>query len=201
MPTYDYQCQTCELIDEHICRIAERLGRSVETIRYTVKRFDHEHPDDAVFPASDGRLRPELEELASRLGCRERVLFLGRVGEADLASVYANAKILSEALPFMQRYDNATVVVKYGGHAMGEEALADQFGRDIALLVGGPEGLAECALAARCPHFGLLVGSEEGVSALGVVGHLVQHSRDVRAALLDLDASEMATVAQEMQPA
>ncbi len=47
---------------------------------------------------------------------------------------------------------------------------------------------AECALAARCPHFGLLVGSEEGVSALGVVGHLVQHSRDVRAALLDLTA-------------
>ena len=41
-------------------------------------------------------------------------------GEADLASIYANAKILSEALPFMQRYDNATVVVKYGGHAMGD---------------------------------------------------------------------------------
>ena len=51
-------------------------------------------------------------------------------GEADLASVYANAKILSEALPFMQRYDNATVVVKYGGHAMGEEETALRFGRE-----------------------------------------------------------------------
>jgi AraC-like DNA-binding protein len=48
--------------------------------------------------------------------------------------------------------------------------------------------LAECARATHCPHFGLLVGAEEGFSALGVVGHLVQHSRDVRAALLDLTA-------------
>ena len=55
-------------------------------------------------------------------------------GEADLASVYANAKILSEALPFMQRYDNATVVVKYGGHAMGDPELAATFARDIVLI-------------------------------------------------------------------
>ncbi len=40
-------------------RIAARLGRSIETIRYTVKRFDQEHPDTAVFPAADGHLRPE----------------------------------------------------------------------------------------------------------------------------------------------
>jgi RNA polymerase primary sigma factor len=40
-------------------RIAERLGRSVETVRYTVKRYDQEHPDTAVFPAADGHLRPE----------------------------------------------------------------------------------------------------------------------------------------------
>jgi len=40
-------------------RIAERLGRSVETIRYTLKRHDQEHPDTAVFPTADGHLRPE----------------------------------------------------------------------------------------------------------------------------------------------
>jgi RNA polymerase sigma factor (sigma-70 family) len=40
-------------------RIAARLQRSVETVRYTIKRFDQEHPDDAVFPTADGRLRPE----------------------------------------------------------------------------------------------------------------------------------------------
>lgn len=44
------------------------------------------------------------------------------------------AHILSEALPHMQRYDEETVVVKYGGHAMGEEAMAKSFARDIVLL-------------------------------------------------------------------
>ena len=43
------------------------------------------------------------------------------------------ARILSEALPYMQRYDNETVVVKYGGHAM-DDALARAFARDIVLL-------------------------------------------------------------------
>jgi acetylglutamate kinase len=44
------------------------------------------------------------------------------------------AEILAHALPFLRRYAGATIVVKYGGHAMGEEHLADMFGRDIALL-------------------------------------------------------------------
>jgi acetylglutamate kinase len=44
------------------------------------------------------------------------------------------ARILSEALPHMQRYDEETVVIKYGGHAMGEETLARTFARDIVLL-------------------------------------------------------------------
>jgi acetylglutamate kinase len=44
------------------------------------------------------------------------------------------AVTLAQALPFLRRYAGATVVVKYGGHAMGEEALAEGFGSDIALL-------------------------------------------------------------------
>ena len=44
------------------------------------------------------------------------------------------AHVLSEALPHMQRYDEETVVVKYGGHAMGEEAMAKSFARDIVLM-------------------------------------------------------------------
>jgi len=44
------------------------------------------------------------------------------------------ARILSEALPYMQRYDKRTVVVKYGGHAMGDETLSRQFAKDIVLL-------------------------------------------------------------------
>jgi acetylglutamate kinase len=42
--------------------------------------------------------------------------------------------VLAQALPFLRRYAGATIVVKYGGHAMGEESLAEQFAADIALL-------------------------------------------------------------------
>jgi acetylglutamate kinase len=51
-----------------------------------------------------------------------------------LTSVHDKAKVLSEALPYMQRYDRETVVVKYGGHAMGDPERAQNFARDIVLL-------------------------------------------------------------------
>jgi len=44
------------------------------------------------------------------------------------------ARLLAEALPYMQRYENKTVVVKYGGHAMGDTTLGKAFAQDIALL-------------------------------------------------------------------
>ena len=44
------------------------------------------------------------------------------------------AQILVGALPFMRRYAGQTVVVKYGGHAMGDQETARNFARDIALL-------------------------------------------------------------------
>ena len=44
------------------------------------------------------------------------------------------ANIIAHALPYMQRYDNKTVVVKYGGHAMGDPKLGQAFARDITLL-------------------------------------------------------------------
>jgi len=44
------------------------------------------------------------------------------------------AQVLSEALPHMQRYDEGTIVIKYGGHAMGDEAMAREFARDVVLL-------------------------------------------------------------------
>ena len=46
----------------------------------------------------------------------------------------AQAEILSEALPYMRRFSGKTVVIKYGGHAMGDPALAQRFSRDIVLL-------------------------------------------------------------------
>lgn len=44
------------------------------------------------------------------------------------------ARTLSEALPYMRRFAGKTMVVKYGGHAMGNESLAELFARDIVLL-------------------------------------------------------------------
>ena len=49
-------------------------------------------------------------------------------------SAHDIARVLSEALPYMQRYDEETVVIKYGGHAMGDENVAREFARDIVLL-------------------------------------------------------------------
>ena len=51
-----------------------------------------------------------------------------------ITSPQEQARILSEALPHMQRYDEEIVVIKYGGHAMGEEEAARLFARDIVLL-------------------------------------------------------------------
>jgi acetylglutamate kinase len=47
---------------------------------------------------------------------------------------WATARTLAEALPFIQTHDRQTVVIKYGGHAMGEEALARLFAADAVLL-------------------------------------------------------------------
>ncbi len=46
----------------------------------------------------------------------------------------ATARTLSEALPYMQRYAGAVVVVKFGGNAMGDDAAMAAFARDIVLM-------------------------------------------------------------------
>ncbi len=47
---------------------------------------------------------------------------------------WATAKTLAEALPYIQRYDREVVVIKYGGHAMGQEDVARSFAADAVLL-------------------------------------------------------------------
>ena len=46
----------------------------------------------------------------------------------------ATARTLSEALPYLQRYAGAIVVVKFGGNAMGDEAAMAEFARDVVLM-------------------------------------------------------------------
>ena len=46
----------------------------------------------------------------------------------------ATARTLSEALPYLQRYDDAIVVIKLGGHAMGSDTAMESFARDVVLM-------------------------------------------------------------------
>lgn len=55
-------------------------------------------------------------------------------GAASSADWLKQAHVLTEALPFMQLYDKKTVVIKFGGHAMGDATLAKSFANDVVLL-------------------------------------------------------------------
>lgn len=63
---------------------------------------------------------------------------MSKTNKPDLSKTHeewlAQATTLSEALPYMRRYSGESLVVKYGGHAMGDDALAKLFARDIVLL-------------------------------------------------------------------
>jgi acetylglutamate kinase len=58
----------------------------------------------------------------------------GALSEVTEEQGWATAKTLAEALPYIQIYDRETVVIKYGGHAMGEESVARLFATDVVLL-------------------------------------------------------------------
>jgi acetylglutamate kinase len=53
---------------------------------------------------------------------------------ADRPDIHGIAGTLIEALPYMRRYQGAVMVIKYGGHAMGDENVARDFARDVVLL-------------------------------------------------------------------
>ncbi len=70
-------------------RIARRLNRSVETIRYTIKEHDQAHPEAAVFPHADGRLRPEsCERIYQQHLGGETVDSIARRYRRSKASIY-----------------------------------------------------------------------------------------------------------------
>ncbi|MCX5830727.1 MAG: acetylglutamate kinase [Deltaproteobacteria bacterium] len=52
----------------------------------------------------------------------------------DLKESMARADILLEALPYIRRFYNKTIVIKYGGHAMIDQELKDLFARDIVMM-------------------------------------------------------------------
>ena len=100
--------------------------------------------------------------------------------DASQISPLDQARILSEALPHMQQYDEETIVIKYGGHAMGAEDTAKAFARDIVLLEqtainpvvvhgGGPQ------IATMLKRLGI-----QSEFAAGLAHHRRRHHRDRR---------------------
>ena len=91
---------------------------------------------------------------------------MGKAPKSDLHKIdpQEQARILIEALPHMQRYDEQIVVVKYGGHAMGQEQTARDFARDIVLL-------EQTAINPVDPPQVVLPGYGHMLSALHRAGH------------------------------
>ena len=58
----------------------------------------------------------------------------GKMNIGDTKHWLRTARTITEALPFMRRYTGRTFVVKYGGHAMGDEELSHIFASDIVLM-------------------------------------------------------------------
>lgn len=100
----------------------------------------------------------------------------------QIEAARGRADTLAQALPYLRRYAGATIVVKYGGHAMDERVLAEDFGSDIALLKqvginpvvvhgGGPQINAMLTRLGIKSTFvdGLRVTSEEMVQVVEMV--------------------------------
>jgi acetylglutamate kinase len=59
---------------------------------------------------------------------------IAAISALQASDAFETARTLSEALPYIQRYDNKTVVIKYGGHAMENGELSQLFAKDVVLL-------------------------------------------------------------------
>ncbi|WP_027349997.1 acetylglutamate kinase [Halotalea alkalilenta] len=93
----------------------------------------------------------------------------------DPASV---VEILSEALPYIQRYAGKTIVVKYGGNAMTDDTLVDSFARDIVLMK--TVGLNPVVVHGGGPQIGILL------ERLGIESRFVDGLRVTDAATMDV---------------
>ena len=57
-----------------------------------------------------------------------------KISKVNSREQQTQAKILSQALPFMQKYSGKNITIKFGGSAMGKENLSESFAKDIVLL-------------------------------------------------------------------
>ena len=71
-----------------------------------------------------------IREGAGSAGTEDRIVRLGKMKRNWITT----ARTLSEALPYLQRYDGAIVVIKMGGNAMGDSAALSSFAADVVLM-------------------------------------------------------------------
>ena len=55
----------------------------------------------------------------------------------NISNVIERADILLETLPYIRRFYNKTIVIKYGGHAMVDKELKDKFAQDVVMMSNG----------------------------------------------------------------
>ena len=84
-----------------------------------------------------------------------------------IASAMAKARVLTEAMPFIRAFAGKTVVIKYGGSAMVDDALRSSFARDITLL--GLLGLRPVVVHGGGPHISRAM-AREGIEPRWVDG-------------------------------
>jgi acetylglutamate kinase len=77
-------------------------------------------------------------------------------GLRTLARWRSTARVLVEALPYILKYDGKTVVVKYGGHAMGDGVLPEHFAQDIVLMK--QTGINPVVIHGGGPQIGAMLG-------------------------------------------
>lgn len=101
-------------------------------------------------------------------------------------ALLARAQTLTEALPFMQRYAGKTFVIKYGGHAMGDPAAAQDFARDVVLMK--QVGINPVVVHGGGPQIGEMLG-KLGVQSSFVDGLRVTDAETARVAEMVLSGA------------
>ena len=96
----------------------------------------------------------------------------------SLPNVHVRAEVLVQALPHMQRYDEQVVVIKYGGHAMGDRAAAEDFAEDIVLLE--QSGIKPIVVHGGGPQIGAML------SKLGIKSEFAAGLRITNAATVEV---------------
>ncbi len=95
-----------------------------------------------------------------------------------MQELIAKANVLMEALPWIRRFYGTTIVIKYGGHAMVDERLREEFARDIILMKY--IGLNPVVIHGGGPQIGKVL------EAMNIKSHFVQGMRVTDSATMDV---------------